>query len=133
MQGDSPRILYVEDHSDAAEMLRIELTAGGEYDVTIAGSGEEALELLRGQSFDLYIVDFFLPGISGAELCRQIRELHPAAPVIACSASKSDLIKKDALGEGATQFISKPFDIEVIVDAVRQLLPKPRPKQASSE
>ncbi len=132
MQGDSPRILYVEDHSDAAEMLRIELTAGGEYDVTIAGSGEEALELLRGESFDLYIVDFFLPGISGAELCRQIRELHPAAPVIACSASKSDLIRNDTLGEGATQFVSKPFDIEVIVDAVKQLLSKPRPKQASS-
>ena len=113
-------------------MLRIELTVGGEYDVTIAGSGEEALELLRGQVFDLYIVDFFLPGISGAELCRQIRELHPAAPVIACSASKSDLIRNDTLGEGATQFVSKPFDIEVIVDAVKQLLSKPRPKQASS-
>ena len=132
MQGESPRILYVEDHSDAAEMLRIELTASGEYVVTIAGSGEEALELLGEETFDLYIVDFFLPGISGAELCRQIRELDPAAPIIACSASKSDLIKNDTLGEGATQFVSKPFDIDVIVDAVKELLSKGRPKHASS-
>ena len=132
MQKNSSRILYVEDHSDAAEMLRIELAASGDYDVTIAESGEAALELLRRQSFDLYIVDFFLPGISGAALCRQIRELHPAAPIIACSASRSDLIKNDTLGEGATQFISKPFDIEIIIDAVNQLLSKPRPNHAPS-
>jgi CheY-like chemotaxis protein len=130
METDPPRILYVEDHSDAAEMLRIELTASGPYDVSIAGSGEEAIELLHRQTFDLYIVDFFLPGISGAELCRQIRELHPAAPIIACSASKSDLIKKDALGEGATEFVSKPFDLDEILDAVKRSLSESNPRPA---
>ena len=128
MHGDSPRILYVEDHSDAAEMLRVELTASGDYDVTLAGSGEDALELLQDKTFDLYIVDFFLPGISGAELCRQIRELHPTAPIIACSGSRSDLIRKDALGEGATEFVGKPFDLETILDAVKRLVPNSHSK-----
>lgn len=102
-------------------MLRVELAARGNYELTIAGSGEEALEILGQRIFDVYILDFFLPGISGAELCRQIRELDPEAPIIACSSSRSDLIRKDTLGEGATVFVRKPFEIEELVTTVQQL------------
>lgn len=132
MQSNSPRILYVEDHPDAAEMLRVELAANGFGDVVVAGSGEEALELLSSRLFDLYILDFFLPGISGAELCRQIRELDPAAPILACSGSQSSLIRKDVLGEGATEFVSKPFDIKTVIEAVNRLLSHPRAERISS-
>src|SRR5205814_8350170 len=70
------RILYVDDHEDSAEMLKLMLAAE-DYEVHIAQSFEEALDKAQTESFDLYLLDKRLPDGSGTDLCRMLNDVTP--------------------------------------------------------
>jgi CheY-like chemotaxis protein len=104
---DAKRILVVDDSEDIREFFSFVLEAGG-YQVIVAGSGEQALELVRSERPDLILTDVVMPGMSGLELITALRSdlAPPLPPIIVCSGFPDT--EQDALARGATLFLPKP-------------------------
>src|SRR5947207_2711663 len=90
------RILCIDDHHDSAEMLRL-LLAEEETEVVIATSMTEALELIRDQKFDLYVLDRRLPDGSGMELCTVLNSVTPDVPCIFYTGDAYEIHRIEAL------------------------------------
>jgi DNA-binding response OmpR family regulator len=86
------RILIVEDDSGIAFTLSADLAAEG-YQVTIAGSGADALTVARGQGFDLVLLDIMLPGKDGFDVCRELRRSGATMPIIMVTAKTQEAEK----------------------------------------
>jgi two-component system, OmpR family, catabolic regulation response regulator CreB len=114
-------ILYVEQHEDSRHMLVLLLGLYG-HEVKTAATPVEALRVARQQWFDLYILENRFPDISGVELCRQIRALHPKTPIIFYSSASYSRDIEAGLAAGAQRYLTKPADIEIIQEAVAELL-----------
>jgi len=117
------RILIVDDHKEAARLIRSNLETL-EYDLAIEDvlSGEEAmLELGRGK-IDLLIADFRLPGISGIELMDKYKAKNPDARIILISGVTDPKIRQQVAQAGADAFFFKPIDIPEFLDAVERSL-----------
>ena len=95
------RILVVEDQDDERNLPRLALR---EYDVAAAGDYDTGLRMARRQYFDLYVLDNQIPGGTGIELCRRIREFDPNTPILFCSGSADS---SEALGAGAQAYFAK--------------------------
>jgi two-component system, OmpR family, KDP operon response regulator KdpE len=113
-------VLVVDDEQEIVRVLRRNLTAQS-YMVLIAGSGEEAIEVVSRQRPDLLLLDLLLPGMSGLEVCRTIREVSNI-PIIALSIKDAEREKVEALDLGADDYIAKPFSINEVLARVRVLL-----------
>jgi two-component system alkaline phosphatase synthesis response regulator PhoP len=115
------KILLVEDEPDLVLMLADRLRAEG-YFVETAGDGEKALELLAGRAFDLVILDIMLPGKSGIEVCRELRQLGIAVPVLMLTARSQPVDKVVGLKIGADDYVTKPFEMMELLARVEALL-----------
>jgi two-component system alkaline phosphatase synthesis response regulator PhoP len=115
------RILLVEDEPDLVVMLADRLRAEG-YFVETEGDGEKALELLAGRAFDLVILDIMLPGKSGVEVCRELRQLGIAVPVLMLTARSQPVDKVVGLKIGADDYVTKPFEMMELLARVEALL-----------
>jgi len=115
------RILFVDDEEDTREML-CALLGLVNCKVLTAGTAAEALEMIAREHFDLYLLDNWLPGGSGAELCRKIRETDPTTPVVFYSGAALDSEREEALAAGAQAYLVKPRDLGLLVDTVNSLL-----------
>jgi DNA-binding response OmpR family regulator len=122
-------VLVVEDDPDLQWTLARMLTLRGNR-VVGTSSGEAALELLSQWPVDLVLVDDTLPGMSGMELARTIKERHPGAPVVLMSTQDSRESRIAARLAGAVAFVIKPFALEALVDLLRSL---PSDSMASDE
>jgi len=100
-------ILVLEDDKAIAELERDYLEAAG-FSVSWEADGLKGLEAVLTGAFSLVLVDLMLPGLTGFEVCRRIREVKDV-PLIVVSALSSDLDKVRALGLGADDFVTKPF------------------------
>ncbi len=105
------KVLVVEDDPDALDLLDHALAHFG-YDVTRASSGDEALELSRRKRFSVVISDWEMPGTSGVELCRQIRQRQSSSytyfVLLTSRGGTSNIV--EGLRAGADEFLVKPFD-----------------------
>ena len=129
------KILIVEDDRLIAELERDYLEAS-EYEVELAMDGFAGMKLVREQEYDLVILDVMLPGVSGFEICREIRKTKDI-PVLLVTAKKEDVDKIRGLGLGADDYIVKPFSPAELVARVKahigiheRLLKKGREKEA---
>jgi DNA-binding NtrC family response regulator len=119
------RILVVDDQVGILTLTRRSLEEAG-YSVSTAESGEEALvEIEKKGAFDLYLLDVVLPGISGYELCRHVREEFglPDTPILFMTAERGgteDLVR--AFKSGASDFLRKPVDSRELLARVQMLL-----------
>jgi CheY-like chemotaxis protein len=120
MSKSNCRILYVDDHDDSAEMMKLLLSPMG-YDVHIACTMDEALELARAEQFDLYVLDKRLPDGSGVDLCRQLNKLMPTVPCIFYSGDSYEVHREEAVAAGAAAYISKP-DVNELIKTVQRFL-----------
>lgn len=114
-------ILIVEDEEKILRLLELELEYEG-YRVMKANNGIDALELYRGHSWDLILLDIMIPGISGIELLRRIRSNDSHTPVILLTAKGSVEDKVSGLDLGANDYITKPFQIEELLARIRATL-----------
>jgi two-component system KDP operon response regulator KdpE len=113
-------ILVVDDEPQIRRVMRTTLASQG-YTITEARSGEEALELVRGDQPDLILLDVNMPGIGGLEACREIRE-HSDVPIIMLTIKSAEKDKVQALDAGADDYIVKPFGIEELLARIRAAL-----------
>ena len=106
------RVLVVEDHQDIGDLMRLALSRSL-IDATLCRTGEEALTRLTSEDYDLVLLDITLPGMSGLELCRQLKaepQLQDI-PVIFVSGQNSPENKQEAERLGAVDFIEKPVTL----------------------
>lgn len=118
------KILIVEDEKKIARYLQLELTHEG-YAVEIAYDGREALEKHEREKPDLMVLDLMLPGLSGIEVCRCIRQ-KDGLPIIMLTAKDDVSDKVMGLDMGADDYMTKPFAIEELLARIRVAL-KRRP------
>lgn len=111
------KILIVEDENTIAELERDYLEIEG-FDVTIASTGLQGLEMVQRSEFNLIILDLMLPGMNGFDLCKKIRENHNI-PLLMVSSKKEDIDKIRGLGLGADDYITKPFSPSELVARVK--------------
>ena len=116
------RVLYVDDHDDSAEMLKL-LLAPMDYEVVAAGTLDEALELARTQQFDLYVLDRRLPDGSGIELCKQLHKMSPTVPCIFYTGDAYEVHRREAEEAGADAYVPKP-DVDALLETVQKFLAK---------
>jgi DNA-binding response OmpR family regulator len=114
-------ILIIEDEKRVADLLRGGLEENG-YQVMVAYDGEMGIRLFRSNSFDLVISDIILPGISGFEVCKEIRKDHPNTPILMLTALGSTDDKLEGFDAGADDYMVKPFDFRELYARIRVLL-----------
>lgn len=114
------RILVVDDDPQIRRVMRVTLT-GHEYEVDDARSGEEALEKVRTDRFDLVLLDMNMPGMSGLETCSLIRERSEIA-IIMLTVRDDEEDKVSALDAGADDYITKPFKAPELLARIRAAL-----------
>ncbi|MBS3917802.1 MAG: diguanylate cyclase [Deltaproteobacteria bacterium] len=117
------RALIVDDAPDTREIIRKLLVYEG-YEVITASTGEEGVEKTEAEKPDVILMDINLPGIDGAEALRRIRGINPIQCVIMLTAYATLDNAIQALKEGASDFIKKPFENEHLVHIVNQTLEK---------
>jgi DNA-binding response OmpR family regulator len=116
----SRHILIVDDDPDIAALLR-QLMFGEGHTTSIAQNGEMAESLARARNPDLVILDLNLPGISGIEVCRRLRGFL-STPILMLTASGSDESQLVGFSAGADDYVSKPFNTQVLIARIRALL-----------
>ncbi len=127
-----PNILVVEDDAAIAELLRYNISAE-RFEVTVAETAEDAQLLLAERSFDLMILDWMLPGMSGIELCRRVRANREtkALPVLMLTARSEEADSIRGLSTGADDFVVKAFSVATVVARVKALLRRSAPERIS--
>jgi len=114
------KILVVDDEPLIVKGLKFSLEQDG-YAVTAAYDGEEALAKFNSENFDILLLDVMLPGISGTDVCRQIRE-QSAIPIIMLTAKGGDMDKILGLEFGADDYMTKPFNILEVKARIKNIL-----------
>jgi two-component system, OmpR family, KDP operon response regulator KdpE len=114
------RILVVDDDAQIRRVMRATLTAHG-YEVGNARSGEEALEKLRSEDYDLVLLDVNMPGMGGVETCRAIRSGSEIA-IIMLTVRNAERDKVEALDSGADDYVTKPFSTPELLARIRAAL-----------
>ncbi len=111
-------VLLVEDETLLRQLTRDYLLERG-YRVRDLENGEQAMRLLAGVRFDAVLADLKLPGASGLEILRQVRQLRPPSVVILMTAFGTVPLAVDAMRSGAFDFITKPFRVEELEARLR--------------
>jgi len=114
-------ILVVDDEPAIQDILTWALSAEG-YRVATAGSGEEALSRVEREDFDVIVTDIVMPGLDGLEVLERSRMLNPRAAVIVMTAYAALETAITALRRGASDYLEKPFSVDLLKERVQSLL-----------
>ena len=121
------KILCIDDNTRTCNWMRVMLKgAKVNAHLTIATSGREAFNLLHKEQFDLCIMEYALPDMSGVQLCSLMRQMGCDVPMMFFSAMDRPVDKQKAEAAGADEYLCKPDDLDIFVDAVSYLLNKRR-------
>src|SRR5262252_861882 len=115
------RILLVEDERRVASVVTRALRESA-YTVDLAETGEKALELARQTPYDSILLDVRLPGVSGIEVCRELRDAHVDTPILMLTARTMVEQRVEGLDAGADDYLTKPFAIAELLARVRALV-----------
>ena len=123
IKGGNETILLVDDEEFIRE-LGMELLGGSGYNVFTAADGESALQLYRKEQnrIDLILLDLIMPGMGGKKCLEELLRVNPRARVLIASGYSADGPTKEALGVGARDYISKPYDAKQMLKVVREVL-----------
>jgi two-component system KDP operon response regulator KdpE len=117
--------MVVDDEPQLRRVMRVALTDHG-YEVVDSRSGEEALDQFRAELPELLLVDLNMPGMSGFEVCREIRS-SSEVPIIVLSVRNSEKDVVQALDAGADDYLTKPFRIEELLARIRAAMRRVEP------
>jgi DNA-binding response OmpR family regulator len=111
------RLLYAEDDPDTRDMICVALEMEG-FEVVCPDSPSKFLKIAKEERWDAYMLDTWMPDISGVELCKRIREFDPHTPIIFYSAAAYEHDKRQALECGAQAYIVKPVPFEALIEGI---------------
>ena len=122
------KVLIVEDEAPLAELLRYNFEAEG-FDVSHAGTGEEAELIVAEEQPDLIVLDWMLPSVSGVELCRRLRARQEtrAVPILMLTARGEESDRIRGLSTGADDYVVKPFSLPELMARVKAILRRSAP------
>jgi two-component system KDP operon response regulator KdpE len=120
MKKPGASILVVDDEREILRALQRSLLAHG-YRVLTATNGEDALSTIAQQRPDLMVLDLLMPGMSGLEVCRQVRATS-SLPIIVLSVKDTERDKVEALDLGADDYVAKPFHMNEVLARIRVAL-----------
>lgn len=116
-----PHILFVDDDPDIREMVQALLPTAG-FQVFSPENAADVLHLAPTECFDVLVLDYWMPQVTGLELCRQIRRFDQNTPILICSGAVSAADKEAALLAGAQGYLGKPFSSKDLVRALRSVI-----------
>jgi two-component system, OmpR family, copper resistance phosphate regulon response regulator CusR len=123
------RVLLVEDEIGIANFL-IQGLEEEAYEVVHVADGAQGLELALTEKFDILLLDWMLPNLTGLEICKQVRKQFPDLPIIFLTAKDTVSDTINALQRGANDYIKKPFHFEELLERIKvQLRAKPKDLQ----
>ena len=114
------RVLVVEDEASLRDGI-VDLLAGDGHAVTAVGDGVAALDAGTRDAFDVVVLDLMLPRLDGMEVCRRLRAARPGMPILLLTARASEDDKVRGLGDGADDYVTKPFSARELLARVRAL------------
>ena len=117
------RVLYAEDDSLTSRMLASLLSDTAGIEVTRANDGEEALKKALLEPFELILMDMEMPNLDGYEATRRLREAGINVPIVALTAHALDGDRRRCITAGCTDYLSKPFSRQVLLETLRTYLP----------
>ncbi|NEQ05484.1 MAG: response regulator transcription factor, partial [Moorea sp. SIO4E2] len=115
------RILLVEDDEGIAKVVTAAL-ASQHYQVDLATDGDEGIALAEILKYDLILLDWMLPKLTGIDLCKQLRNARDRTPIILLTAQDTSTNKVEALDAGADDYLVKPLDIPELLARIRAVL-----------
>ena len=115
------RLLYVEDHSDTRDLISFVLREEG-FEVVTLANPQEAIHLAETERFSLYILDNWMEGMSGVELCTRLREFDVTTPILFFSGAARELDKQNAIACGAQGYLCKPSTPDALIVQIRKLI-----------
>ena len=118
------KILLVEDDDELSEVLGHTLSSRG-FTVQSAKDGQAALDLLRVNKYDVIVLDWMMPGLSGIDVCRRLRAGGNQTPILMLTARTSDDDTEHGLDAEADDYLTKPFENKVLAARLRALLRRP--------
>ncbi|NJL00327.1 MAG: response regulator transcription factor [Spirulinaceae cyanobacterium RM2_2_10] len=124
-------ILVIEDEVKLAQFIELELKYEG-YEVTVANDGLAGLTAAREGSPDLIVLDWMMPGISGVEICRRLRDTGDKVPIILLTAKDEVSDRVAGLDSGADDYMVKPFSVEELLARVRASLRRSQEQDSES-
>ncbi len=116
--SERKHLLIVDDEQGILKFLKLKLEIAG-FLVDMCSSGQEALDIISKNQPDLMLLDIFMPGMDGFEVLKELRKNY-RLPIIVLSARSS--IAEQALSMGASDFIAKPFNPDVVVKRIKAFL-----------
>ena len=114
------KILMIEDELSFSEAITFLLKKEG-FEVSVANNGQTGIELFEKNGADLILLDLMLPGLSGTEVCRQIR-LKSAVPIIMLTARDTEIDKVVGLELGADDYVTKPYSARELIARINAVL-----------
>jgi DNA-binding response OmpR family regulator len=125
MQAVRPRILCTEDDRDTRELITLVL-AGAGFEVICTETPGDALAFAKTQNFDLLLVDNWMPGLSGTDLCEALRKFDETTPILFYSGAAYEKDKEAARLAGAQGYLVKPADSDQLIAEVARLIAESR-------
>lgn len=119
-------ILVIEDEQRVASLLKRGIEEAG-HQVSVAYDGQMGIRLFKSATFDLVVSDVILPGIDGFGVCKEIRKINPAVPILMLTALGSTDDKLEGFDAGADDYMVKPFDFRELNARVNVLMKRPAP------
>jgi two-component system alkaline phosphatase synthesis response regulator PhoP len=127
-----PRILIVDDEPEMVRGLEDNLRFEG-YQTVAAPDGRRGLALALSEAPDLILLDVMMPGMSGWDLCRELRRRGLDIPVIMLTARGEEVDRVQGLELGADDYVTKPFSLRELMARIRAVLRRPGPRQKFEE
>ncbi|RMG74077.1 MAG: response regulator [Nitrospirae bacterium] len=117
-----PKVLVVDDEEMVRDVLSQMIAQTGDYVVDTAKDGLDALNYFKENDYDIVFTDIMMPRLSGIELVQELKKTHPSVPVVMVTALNNLETGISAMREGASDYITKPFDVEQIKNVLIRVL-----------
>lgn len=118
--ADPLRILVVDDERDTLDLIDLTLKTAG-YDIHLANSGEESLNMIRNGDFDLVLLDIMMPDMSGFDVLRTLKgEMQDPPPVVFLTAKSMPEDRAEGMALGANDFLAKPVTRGSLLDTIKK-------------